>query len=140
MQGRRQELIKCPKVGRCLVGGHLGWAWAVLKCLDEEPTRGRQIPFLCGEDVDDLAGHCCVCRWTARAGCVDAFLPRPVASANVELRWIPVPAGGDHGGCALVLALWALLPGRRGVAGRAWHRGRSCHCLSVGAAVHPAAS
>jgi hypothetical protein len=55
MQGRRQELIEYPKVGRCPVGGHLGWACAVLKCLGEEPTGGRPIPFLCGEDVDDLA-------------------------------------------------------------------------------------
>ena len=27
----------------------------MLECLGEEPTGGRQISFLCGADVDDLA-------------------------------------------------------------------------------------
>jgi len=34
---------------------HLGRSRSLLKCLGEEPTGGRQIPFLCGEDIDDLA-------------------------------------------------------------------------------------
>ena len=55
MQGGRQQLIEYPEVGRRLVGGHLGWAWAVLEWLGEEPTGGRQISFLCGADVNDLA-------------------------------------------------------------------------------------
>src|SRR5947209_7425866 len=55
MQGGGQQLIEYPEVGRRLVGGHLGWVWAVLECLGEEPTGGRQISFLCGADVNDLA-------------------------------------------------------------------------------------
>jgi transposase len=54
--------------------------------------------------------HCCVHRWGARAGCADASSSLWAASAEVKLRWFSVPAGGDHGGCAVVLALWALLP------------------------------
>ena len=78
------------------------------------------------------AGHCCVHRWRARAGCADASSSLWAASAEVKLRWVSVPAGGDHGGCAVVLALWALVPGRRRVAGRTGHRGRSRHDLSLG--------
>lgn len=55
MQGGGQELIKDPEVGWGPVGGHLGRSRSLLKCLGEEPTGGRRIPFLCGEDVDDLA-------------------------------------------------------------------------------------
>ena len=60
----------------------------------------------------------CVHRWGARAGCADASSSLWAASAEVKLRWVSVPAGGDHGGCAVVLALWALVPWRRRVAGR----------------------
>jgi hypothetical protein len=41
----------------------------------------------------------------ARAGCADASSPLSAASAEVKLRWVPISSGGDHGGCALVLAL-----------------------------------
>jgi hypothetical protein len=54
--------------------------------------------------------HCCVHRWGARAGCADASSSLWAASAEVKFRWISVPAGGDHRGCAVVLALWALVP------------------------------
>ncbi|MGH3783656.1 MAG: hypothetical protein ACRDRO_24295, partial [Pseudonocardiaceae bacterium] len=62
------------------------------------------------EGLAQDSGHCCVHRWGARAGCADASSSLCAASAEVKLRWVSVPAGGDHGGCAVVLALWALVP------------------------------
>jgi hypothetical protein len=60
--------------------------------------------------TDDPKRHCCVHRWGARAGCADASSSLWAASAEVKLRGVSVPAGGDHRGCAVVLALWALIP------------------------------
>jgi hypothetical protein len=42
-------------VGRCLVGGHLGRAQAVLEVLGEESVGGHQIPLQSNQHVDDLA-------------------------------------------------------------------------------------
>jgi hypothetical protein len=53
-----------------------------------------------------------------------AELPNdPYASYNLGLRWFPVPAGGDLGRGPLVPAIWPVLSGCRGAAGRA-----RCHC------------
>src|SRR6185312_1395290 len=41
-----------------------------------------------------------------RTGCADASSSLWAASAEVKLRWVSVPAGGDHRDCAVVLALW----------------------------------
>jgi hypothetical protein len=54
MQSVGQELIEHPDVGWRPVGGHLGRSRSLLECMGEESTRGRQIPFLRSEDVDDL--------------------------------------------------------------------------------------
>src|SRR3978361_2075025 len=51
--------------------------------------------------IDQRRGYCCVHRWGARAGCADASSSLWAASAEVKLRWFSVPAGGDHGGCAV---------------------------------------
>lgn len=68
-------------------------------------VSGRDRPV-----VQQLMGHCCVRRWEARAGCADASSLLSDARAAVQLRWIPVPAGCDLGGSALVPALRAFLP------------------------------
>ena len=60
-----------------------------------------------------------------------------VSSASVQLRRVPVPAGGDHAGGALVPAVRPVLPRCRGAACRARHSGGSRHGLPVGPAVHP---
>jgi hypothetical protein len=44
-----------------------------------------------------------------RAGWADASSSCPSVSTKIELCWVPVPAGGDLGGGALVPALWAFL-------------------------------
>ena len=46
MAGGGQQLIQCPWVSLCPVGGHLGRSRAVLQRAGEEPAGGRQIPFL----------------------------------------------------------------------------------------------
>jgi DDE domain len=50
--------------------------------------------------------------------------------------WVPLPARGDRGRGAVVSALRPVLPRRRGAPGRARHRGRPRHGLSVGADLH----
>jgi len=64
-----------------------------------------------------LPRHCCVHRCEAQAGCVDASLPLSVTSAEVNLCWVSFPAIGAHSGCALVVALGAVVPRRRRAAG-----------------------
>jgi hypothetical protein len=46
MDGRGQELIEDPQVGRRPVSGDLRWSRGTLKCLSEEAMRGCQIPLL----------------------------------------------------------------------------------------------
>ena len=53
--GRGQQLIEHSRIRSSPVGVHLGRAWAVIERAGEEPASGREIPFLCDEDVDDLA-------------------------------------------------------------------------------------
>jgi hypothetical protein len=43
-----------------------------------------------------------------RAGWADASSPCPSVHTEVWLRWVSVPAGGDHGGGALVSACYGL--------------------------------
>jgi hypothetical protein len=56
-------------------------------------------------------------------------------SCSLGVRRLPVPAGGDRAGGALVPAVRPVLPGCGGTASRAWHRGRSRDGAPVGAAV-----
>ena len=60
-----------------------------------------------------------------------------VVGKALSVRRFPVPAGGDLGRGPLVPALRAVLPGRRGAAGRTWRHRRSRHRVPVGPAVHP---
>jgi hypothetical protein len=62
---------------------------------------------------------------------------RPTIPRAVGVRRVPVPARGDHGRGLLVPALRAVLPRRRGAAGRAGRRRRPRHGVPVGTAVHP---
>ena len=50
----RQQLIEHSWVGRCPIGGHLGWSWVVIEGAGEKPAGGRQIPLLRDQHVDDL--------------------------------------------------------------------------------------
>jgi len=58
-------------------------------------------------------------------------------SASVRVREIPIPAGRDHRGNPLISPVCTVLPRRLRAAGRARDHCRSCHGVSVGAAVHP---
>ena len=53
--GRGQQLIEHSRIRRSPVGAHLGRLWTVVERLGEEPASGGEIPFLGGEDIDDLA-------------------------------------------------------------------------------------
>jgi NAD(P)-dependent dehydrogenase (short-subunit alcohol dehydrogenase family) len=57
-----------------------------------------------------MARHRCIGDHRRRAGWVDASSPCPSARAEVYLRRVSVPAGGDHLGGAVVPALRTLLP------------------------------
>jgi hypothetical protein len=50
-----QQFIEHSRIPRSPVGGHFGRAWAVVERMGEEPAGDREIPFLCDEDVNDLA-------------------------------------------------------------------------------------
>jgi hypothetical protein len=41
-----QQLIEDPRVGRCPIRVHLGWACAVVEGTGEESASGRQLPLL----------------------------------------------------------------------------------------------
>jgi hypothetical protein len=53
--GRGQELSEHSWIRGGAVGAHLGRAWAVVERVGEESVSGREVSFLCDEDVDDLA-------------------------------------------------------------------------------------
>ena len=59
-------------------------------------------------------------------------------ASGICIRGFPLPGRSDHGGGALVPAVRPVVPRRRGAAGRAWCRGRPCHRLPMGAAIHAA--
>ena len=79
----------------------------------------------------DNQGLCCVDGSHAGGeGALDeAHSPcrAPPVRMSVGVRWVPVPARGDPVGGALVPAVRVVLPGPRGAARRAWHRGRPRH-------------
>ena len=50
-----QRFIEHSRIPRSPVGGHFGRAWAVVERMGEESAGGREISFLCDEDVNDLA-------------------------------------------------------------------------------------
>lgn len=58
-------------------------------------------------------------RWwrAVPAGWACASMPCSSSACQVCLRRVPLPAGGDHGGGAVVPALWVVVPGRGGAAG-----------------------
>jgi hypothetical protein len=53
---------------------------------------------------DELWGHCCVGGSPLRARWSDVSSPRSTTSAAIQLRWVPLPAGGHRAGSALVPA------------------------------------
>jgi hypothetical protein len=55
MAGSGHQLVKHPRIGRCLVRRHRARMAAVIKSPGKEPTGGRQVPLLRHQDVDDLA-------------------------------------------------------------------------------------
>src|SRR5436305_13987314 len=71
-----------------------------------------------------------------KEGWAGASPPVPCTGTQVKLRRVPLPARGHHAGGPLVLALWLVVQRCRGVVDRTRDPGRSCHGVSVGAAVH----
>ena len=51
----RQQLIEYPRIGRRAIGAHLCGVWAMVEGTSKESARGRQIPVLRYQDIDDLA-------------------------------------------------------------------------------------
>src|SRR5215217_6271624 len=64
--------------------------------------------------------------------------PSTCFNATIRLRRLPLSTRRDRAGGPLVPALRPLLPRRRGAAHRARGRGRPCHRLPLGAALHAA--
>ena len=76
--------------------------------------------------------HCCVGRSRMAGDWSGDYMPH-----DLDLRWLPVPAGGDLARGPVVPAVRLVLPRRRRAARRARHHGGSRHHLQVGTAVHP---
>jgi hypothetical protein len=53
--GGGELFVEDPRVGRGPIGGHICRPAAVGQRLGEEPAGRGEIPFIGGEDVDDLA-------------------------------------------------------------------------------------
>jgi hypothetical protein len=49
-----QQLIEHSRISRRAVGSHLHWARAALQSAKEESARGRQIPLLRDQNIDNL--------------------------------------------------------------------------------------
>ena len=65
----------------------------------------RLMTELFGDRFQRLGRVCCIDGWRARAGGQDASSPWSSTFAAVRIRRVPVPAGCDHGGGALVSAV-----------------------------------
>jgi hypothetical protein len=86
-------------------------------------------------------GHCCIPGDASKQpDCRYETLPHsPTSSSAICLCRLPLPVRRHRARRALVPALRPVLPRCRGAARRAWCRGRPCHDLPVGPAVHAAA-
>ena len=106
---------------------HVGDAVHALSLPEDES------PVTTGDQRDQFPGHCCVEGLVARG----RLFSRDFFRIGVGVRRVPLPAGGDLGGGAVVPAVRPVLPRCRGTACRARRRCRSRHHLPVGATVHP---